>query len=105
MTSTSALMKARSRIPISPPPTGFGRPKDQVKRWDRTRYFVDNALDFLRRHKDQPCYVEIWPDDVHTPWVPNLQRQAESPNSAQTTAIFATCSPSMTCRWAGFSTA
>ncbi len=58
-------------------------PKDRVKRWDRTRYFVDNALAFLRRHIDQPCYVEIWPDDVHTPWVPNLQRQAESPNSAQ----------------------
>jgi arylsulfatase A-like enzyme len=44
--------------------------KDKVKRWDRTAYFVDKALDFLKRHKDQPCYVNIWPDDVHTPWVP-----------------------------------
>lgn len=43
---------------------------DKVKRWDRTAYFVDKALDFLKRHKDQPCYVNIWPDDVHTPWVP-----------------------------------
>ena len=43
---------------------------DQVKRWDRTRYFVDKTLDFLRRHKGQPCYVNLWPDDVHTPWVP-----------------------------------
>jgi arylsulfatase A-like enzyme len=48
-------------------------PVDFVKRWDRTRYFVDHALDFLRRHKDQPCYVEIWPDDTHTPWVPNAE--------------------------------
>lgn len=56
-------------------------PQDLVKRWDRTRYFVEHALDFLRRHKDQPCYVEIWPDDVHTPWVPNLEREAEAPNS------------------------
>lgn len=58
-------------------------PQDLVKRWDRTRYFVEHALDFLRRHKGQPCYVEIWPDDVHTPWVPNLEREAEAPNSWQ----------------------
>jgi arylsulfatase A-like enzyme len=58
-------------------------PKDPVKRWDRTRYFVDHALDFLQRHKEKPCYVEIWPDDVHTPWVPNVERQTKSPNSAQ----------------------
>jgi arylsulfatase A-like enzyme len=44
--------------------------KDPVKRWDRTKYFVDKTLDFLRRHRDQPCFVNLWPDDVHTPWVP-----------------------------------
>jgi len=52
-------------------------PRDPVKRWDRTRYFVDHALDFLSRHKAQPCYVEVWPDDVHTPWVPDLDRQGK----------------------------
>jgi arylsulfatase A-like enzyme len=56
-------------------------PEDLIKRWDRTRYFVENALDFLRDHTNQPCYVEIWPDDVHTPWVPNVEREAEAPNS------------------------
>jgi arylsulfatase A-like enzyme len=44
--------------------------KDSVKRWDRTRYFVDKTLDFLSRHKGQPCFINLWPDDVHTPWVP-----------------------------------
>lgn len=44
---------------------------DKVKRWERTAYFVDKTLDFLKRHKGQPCYVNLWPDDVHTPWVPN----------------------------------
>jgi arylsulfatase A-like enzyme len=59
-------------------------PKDPVKRWERTGYFVDHALDFLKRHAgSQPCYVEIWPDDVHTPWVPNEERQAIAPGSAQ----------------------
>jgi arylsulfatase A-like enzyme len=43
---------------------------DKIKRWDRTAFFVDKALDFLRRHKEQPCYVNLWPDDMHTPWVP-----------------------------------
>jgi len=49
-------------------------PNDKVKRWDRTAFFVDKTLDFLRRHKGQPCYVNIWPDDVHTPWVPSQER-------------------------------
>lgn len=42
---------------------------DNVKRWNRTAYFVDRTLDFLSRHKDRPCFVNLWPDDVHTPWV------------------------------------
>jgi arylsulfatase A-like enzyme len=53
-------------------------PQDKVKRWDRSAYFVDRTVDFLRRHKGQPCYVDLWPDDVHTPWVPegtDLQRR------------------------------
>lgn len=54
---------------------------DKVKRWDRTAYFVDKTLDFLKRHKGQPCYVNLWPDDVHTPWVPEgspLKRPAQN---------------------------
>lgn len=46
-------------------------PKDRVKRWDRTAFFVDKALDFLARHRGQPCFINLWPDDPHTPWVPN----------------------------------
>lgn len=50
---------------------------DSVKRWDRTAYFVDKTLDFLRRHQDSPCFVNLWPDDMHTPWVPEEnQRQS-----------------------------
>ena len=44
--------------------------KDKFKRWDRTRFFVDKTLDFLARHKDGPCFVNLWLDDPHTPWVP-----------------------------------
>lgn len=44
--------------------------KDSVKRWNRTRYWVDKTIFFLQQHKGQPCYINLWPDDVHTPWVP-----------------------------------
>ncbi|TDQ11719.1 arylsulfatase A-like enzyme [Pedobacter metabolipauper] len=44
--------------------------KDSIKRWDRTKYFVDQTLAFMKGHKGQPCFVNLWPDDVHTPWVP-----------------------------------
>lgn len=43
--------------------------EDSVKRWNRTAYFVDKTLDFLARHKGEPCFVNLWPDDVHDPWV------------------------------------
>ena len=45
--------------------------KDSIKRWERTGYFVDKTLDFLSRHKESPCFVNFWPDDMHTPWVPS----------------------------------
>jgi arylsulfatase A-like enzyme len=52
-------------------------PQDKVKRWDRTAFFVDRALDFLRRHPAQPCYVNLWPDDTHTPFVPSPAMKAK----------------------------
>lgn len=44
--------------------------KDSIQRWERTSYFVDRALDFLSRHKESPCFVNLWPDDMHDPWIP-----------------------------------
>jgi arylsulfatase A-like enzyme len=62
--------------------------QDKVKRWDRSAYFVDKSLDFLRRHKGQPCYVNLWPDDVHTPWVPDgsdlEKRRRDNDDSVET---------------------
>ncbi len=59
-------------------------PKDKYKRWQRTEFFVDKTLDFLRRNKDAPCFVNLWFDDVHTPWIPNAAAQKEKqPNVAK----------------------
>jgi len=56
---------------------------DSVKRWDRTAYFVDKTLSFLKRHKGQSCYINLWPDDVHTPWVPSQERFGTYPNGPE----------------------
>ncbi len=50
-------------------------PQDKVKRWERSGFFVDQALDFLRRHTNQPCFVNLWFDDPHSPWVPSAEAQ------------------------------
>jgi arylsulfatase A-like enzyme len=47
--------------------------QDKVKRWDRSAFFVDQTLDFMQRHRDRPCFVNLWADDVHTPWVPDAK--------------------------------
>ena len=44
---------------------------DSIKRWNRTAYYVDKTLDFIKRNPDKPCFVNLWPDDVHAPFVPN----------------------------------
>ena len=49
---------------------------DSIKRWNRSAYFVDKTLDFLKRNNGKPCFVNLWPDDVHTPWVQNKDGRA-----------------------------
>ncbi len=46
------------------------REPQQVPRHERTRWMVDETLAFLKKHDSQPCFVNLWFDDTHTPWVP-----------------------------------
>jgi len=55
--------------------------KDSIKRWDRTAYFVDKTLDFLKRNKGEACFVNLWPDDMHTPWVVDVENQKIFPDN------------------------
>ncbi|MEO5591821.1 MAG: sulfatase-like hydrolase/transferase [Chitinophagaceae bacterium] len=57
--------------------------KDSIKRWNRTAYFVDKTLMFLKKHKGQPCYVNLWPDDVHTPWVGGDDKVGKYPGGVE----------------------
>ncbi len=52
------------------------RPEDEVKRWSRTEYFVDLTLDYFAKNRDgAPLFVNLWPDDMHTPWVDSAESQ------------------------------
>jgi arylsulfatase A-like enzyme len=64
-------------------------PRDKVKRHDRTRWMVDHTLEFIRERKAQPCFVNLWLDDTHTPFLPSREQldaagvKAENPNERQ----------------------
>lgn len=47
------------------------REPQQVARHDRSRWMVDQTLEFLRAHRDRPCFVNLWLDDTHTPFSPS----------------------------------
>lgn len=48
---------------------------DKIKRWNRTGWMVDRTMQFLRENPDKPCFVNLWLDDPHTPWVPSAEDQ------------------------------
>ncbi|HKG05690.1 MAG TPA: sulfatase-like hydrolase/transferase [Pedobacter sp.] len=64
--------------------------QDSIKRSDRTKYFVDKTLAFMKNHKGKPRFVNLWPDDVHTPWVPMTgdEYNGKFPMGPETEAAF-----------------
>jgi len=64
--------------------------KDSIKRWERTGYFVDKTLDFLKRNAGKPCFINLWPDDMHTPWVGNPEEQQLFPEGENSEKNFRT---------------
>lgn len=47
----------------------------QVARYERSRWMVDTALDFAKQHVDGPWLVNLWLDDVHTPFRPSQKQR------------------------------
>jgi uncharacterized sulfatase len=45
-----------------------------------TKAFVDGALEFIRQAaaNQQPFYVNLWPDDVHSPFFPPREKRGEA---------------------------
>jgi len=56
----------------SHPLEGMGPALDpKMPRHETTSTLVDRTIEFIRRSKGQPFYVNLWPMDVHTPHVPD----------------------------------
>lgn len=66
-------------------PWGTNREPQQVARHERTRWMVDETLAFLKKNADRPCFVNLWLDDTHTPWVP--EGAAQSGNGGRANLI------------------
>lgn len=56
--------------------TILGDPVIWMQRSEITQGFVGAALAFIDKaaQKEQPFFVNLWPDDVHGPWFPPLDR-------------------------------
>jgi arylsulfatase A-like enzyme len=50
-------------------------------RHEITAYWVDRTIDFMKRNKDRPFYVNVWPQDTHTPFIPS-DKQLENVGNA-----------------------
>jgi arylsulfatase A-like enzyme len=37
---------------------------------EMSRHYVDRTIDFMRRHRDRPFFVNLWPNDVHDEFEP-----------------------------------
>jgi arylsulfatase A-like enzyme len=53
------------------------REPQQVPRHDRTRWMVDQTLAFAKQHAERPWLVNLWLDDVHTPYRPGKEQQRD----------------------------
>lgn len=44
---------------------------------ETSRMFVDRSIDFVRRHRSRPFYLQLWPNDVHDPFEPRPDLMAK----------------------------
>jgi arylsulfatase A-like enzyme len=43
----------------------------QIPRHERSKWMVDQTLQFLKANQSKLCFVNLWLDDTHTPFVPS----------------------------------
>ncbi|TWU60576.1 Arylsulfatase precursor [Rubripirellula tenax] len=60
----------------------LGEPVRWMLRSEITGGFVDEAIEFIDEatQKDQPFYVNVWPDDVHAPYFPTIENWSVTPH-------------------------
>lgn len=73
------------KLPLGVASEKLGRGKVRwVKRSETTKAFVDGALGFIRQAEkdDRPFYINLWPDDVHSPFDPPRNRRGDGSKRA-----------------------
>lgn len=50
------------------------REPQQIPRHDRTKWMIDQTLQFLKTNHETPCFVNLWLDDTHTPFSPSEEQ-------------------------------
>lgn len=57
----------------------LGKPVTWMQRSQITTGFIDAAIPFMNRSQaaGKPFFVNLWPDDVHGPWWPPVEKWAE----------------------------
>jgi arylsulfatase A-like enzyme len=72
-------------------PWGTQLEPQQVPRHDRTRWMVDQTLSFIRQNAQRPWLVNLWLDDLHTPFRPSAEQRsrvaAEAPRPVEYRAV------------------
>jgi len=63
----------------------LGKPVTWMQRSEITTGFIDAAIPFMNRAKKdgKPFYVNLWPDDVHSPYWPSYQRIKQTSNKRE----------------------
>jgi arylsulfatase A-like enzyme len=58
----------------------LGGPITYMMRSKITGGYIDNAINFIDKAEsdNKPFYINIWPDDVHTPMYPNINRWSDN---------------------------
>jgi len=64
-----------------------------VEKYEQTGIYIDRAIDFIRRNKDKPFYLHVFPNDVHdthkpaTEWLEKFEKYADNPNKQKFYAV------------------
>lgn len=67
-------------------PWGTQLEPQQVPRHERTRWMVDQTLTFIRENGQRAWLVNLWLDDLHTPFRPSAEQRAQAKQRGQANA-------------------
>ena len=64
-----------------------------MEKYQTTGIYVDRAIDFMKRHQDDPFYLHVFPNDVHDrhepheSWMEKYERFSDNPFTQQFYAV------------------